>query len=398
MLDTGKSLSINKLKFCFWENHQPYIKSNRMRNIHAKLISEYGQESVRFLRWWEKLEMKMADFQNHRRFTLRCLSKDLTPVSIKLKTTVKTPKGIYIVRKAERRLMNERIRSINNTINMFRWQIDTCINSLGSCIGMEVMEDCHRVISLRRERRHKNTLERQTKKFNWLWQRNIGGHSNYQHGGEGYWEEDTRETRSHNTETNQINTETARTAGTIKESSMTRKWVHNLSKTPLTEDQEKVLARGPNFSIVTKEPPVGEYISQIERMCQQLKQGKVKELRGAIKSILKNIQPPRPNISKEEVKAIQELKRDKEKTILTTDKGVSMVVLDKEDYIKKLEDLLKQNTYRELAADPTNKYKNKLINLLKTIKSEGGMNNNTYKKLYPTGGSIPQVLWAPQNT
>ena len=69
-----------------------------MRNIHAKLISEYGQESVRFLRQWETLEMKMVDFQNHRRFTLRCLSKDLIPVSIKLKTTVKTPKGIYIVR------------------------------------------------------------------------------------------------------------------------------------------------------------------------------------------------------------------------------------------------------------------------------------------------------------
>ena len=137
-----------------------------MRNIHAKLISEYGQESIRFLRQWEKLEMKMVDFQNHRRFMLRCLSKGITPVSIKLKTTVKTPKGIYIVRRAERMLMNERIRSINNMITMFRWQVDTCINSLGSCIGVEAMEECHRSISLRRERRHNNTLERQIKKFN----------------------------------------------------------------------------------------------------------------------------------------------------------------------------------------------------------------------------------------
>ena len=227
-------------------------------------------------------------------------------------------------------------------------------------------------------------------------QRNTGGHSNYQHGGEGYWEEDTRETRSYNTETNQTNTETARTPGTIKESSMTRKWVHNLSQTPLTEDQQTDLARGPNFAIGAKEPPVGEYISQIERMCQQLKQGKVEELRGETKSILKNIQPPRPNISKEEAKAIQELKRDKEKIILTTDKGVSMVVLDKEDYIKKSEDLLKQNTYRELVADPTNKYKNKLINLLKTIKSEGGMNNNTYKRLYPTEAVSPKHYGLPK--
>ena len=142
----------------------------------------------------------MADFQNHQRFTLRCLSKEIIPVSIKLKTTVKTPKGIYIVRKAERMLMNERIRLINNMITMFRWQIDTCINGLGSCIEMEAMEECHRFISLRRERRHKNTLERQTKKFNLLWQRNTGGHSNFQHGGKGYQEEDTEKfTRTNQT-------------------------------------------------------------------------------------------------------------------------------------------------------------------------------------------------------
>ena len=147
---------------------------------------------------------------------------------------------------------------------------------------------------------------------------------------------------------------------------------------------------------MAKEPPVGEYISQIERMCLQLKQGMVEELRGETKSILKNIQPPRPNISKEEAKAIQEHKRDKEKIILTTDKGVSIVVLDKDNYIKKSDVLLKQNTYRELVADPTNKYKNKLINLLKTIKSEGGMNNNTYKRLYPTGAISPKYYGLPK--
>ena len=73
---------------------------------------------------------------------------------------------------------------------------------------------------------------------------------------------------------------------------MGKKWVHNLSQTPLTEDQEKVLARGPNFAVVAKQPTVGKYISQIERMCQQLNQGKVEELQGETKAILKNIQPP----------------------------------------------------------------------------------------------------------
>ena len=51
-----------------------------------------------------KIEMKMADFQNHRRFTLRCLSKDVIPVSVKLRSNIKTPKGNYIVRKVKRAL------------------------------------------------------------------------------------------------------------------------------------------------------------------------------------------------------------------------------------------------------------------------------------------------------
>ena len=131
-------------------------------------------------------------------------------------------------------------------------------------------------------------------------------------------------------------------------------------------------------------------------MCQQLKQVKVEELQGEIKSIVRNIQPPKPNISKEEAKAIQELKQDKEKIILTAKKGVSMVVMDKEEYIKKSEDLLKQHTYRDLTIDPTNKYKNKLINLLRTIKVEGGINNITYERLYLTGAGSPKHYGLPK--
>ena len=77
---------------------------------------------------------------------------------------------------------------------------------------------------------------------------------------------------------------------------------------PTFEDQEKVLARGPNYAVVTREPPVGEYIAQIERMCQNLDQGKAEELRGEVKSILRNIQTPKCNISKEEAKGHSRIK------------------------------------------------------------------------------------------
>ena len=39
-------------------------------------------------------------------------------MSIKLESQVKTPKGLKIIRRPEISLLNKRIRSINNTINM----------------------------------------------------------------------------------------------------------------------------------------------------------------------------------------------------------------------------------------------------------------------------------------
>ena len=84
-----------------------------------------------------------------------------------------------------------------------------------------------------------------------------------------------------------------------------------------------------------------------------------------------------------------ELRRDKNRIILTADKGVSILVMDKQDYIKKAEELLDQSAYKSIPTDPTTKYKNKLISLLKTIRTEGGINEVTYRRFYPTGVGSP---------
>ena len=47
----------------------------------------------------EKNELKMADLKNHRWFTLRCISNSIIPVSVQLKSNIKTPKGLYLIEK-----------------------------------------------------------------------------------------------------------------------------------------------------------------------------------------------------------------------------------------------------------------------------------------------------------
>ena len=77
--------------------------------------------------------------------------------------------------------------------------------------------------------------------------------------------------------------------------------------------------------------------------------------------------------------------------VLAADKGVAMVVLNRHDYIKKARALLDDsNTYKPITSDPTTKLKNRLINILEMMKGEGDIDENTYKKVYPTGASAPK--------
>ena len=72
------------------------------------------------------------------------------------------------------------------------------------------------------------------------------------------------------------------------------------------------------------------------------------------------------------------------------DKGVALVVMDKEDYVQKAKELLDQPTYKNITNDPTLKHKNKFVNILKAIKTEGEIDEALYKKLYPTGAGPPK--------
>ena len=73
--------------------------------------------------------------------------------------------------------------------------------------------------------------------------------------------------------------------------------------------------------MVPRSPPITEYVASIEYVCTILKQGEAEELRGEVKAIMKMVQPPKYNLTKEEHKVLEELKKDKNRMVLTADKG-----------------------------------------------------------------------------
>ena len=112
-------------------------------------------------------------------------------------------------------------------------------------------------------------------------------------------------------------------------SNRSSKSVVNLSSTPLTTAQASFLFKGPNFSLASGNPPNVEFISVVEAACQRLPEQETRELRAEVNILLKRAKPPKCNISRDKMKTLKELKEDQEMIVLTVDKGLAMMVMDR---------------------------------------------------------------------
>ncbi len=85
-------------------------------NLFKNIRENYGQSTVRLVRELEKNEQKIASYRNHLVFTLRCKEEEVIPPSLRLKCPIPTTNARNIILRAQKQLLNERIRTINNKI------------------------------------------------------------------------------------------------------------------------------------------------------------------------------------------------------------------------------------------------------------------------------------------
>ena len=164
---------------------------------------------------------------------------------------------------------------------------------------------------------------------------------------------------------------------------------------PLTEAQESLLARGPIFFIVLRYPPRKPTLQQLKRFAWSSPQD-TEELWTETSRVIKRSCPLPSQTSAMETRVIKVLKEDRYRVILTADKRVAMVVMDKK-YIDRAHHLLPDlKTYRTLNKDPINKLKNKLAPTLRDIKTQGGHSDHKYKRLYATS-AVPPCFIGSQN-
>ena len=116
-------------------------------------------------------------------------------------------------------------------------------------------------------------------------------------------------------------------------------------------------------------------MAAVKEACSKLPSMEADELRADTSCLLKNHCPCNKfNISKDEHRDIEELREDQSRVILAADKGVAMVVMEKQDYTDKALILLcDTSTYNNINEDPTMRLRNSLITKLKDIKQKGGL-------------------------
>ncbi|XP_072038548.1 uncharacterized protein [Amphiura filiformis] len=339
-------------------------------NFHASIRNDYGKDCLNNIRQLEKTGCKIARYRNHLRFSLHCKHQRITPVSLRLSSTVKGTKADNILRRAERSLLNVRIGQIVRKLDDLESEKDrignvlNTANVLPSDIVTEVTSRCE----LSQLKEHELSKRRQQQKFTRLVERKS-----------------------------EINTQKK---GNNIASECISKWVKNCSDRLLNDSELSVLVKGLNFAVTPAKLPVVDIVTSTESACRKLPPGEAGELRAKVVNLVTrpNCNKIDSNLSKEEREALQQLQKDQSIQILPADKGRLVVILNSEEYNRKCEKLLSDtNTYKNLGKkDPTSKYKKQLTSVLLEIEKEGGINRVEYRQLYPTTETPPKFYGLPK--
>ena len=121
-----------------------------------------------------------------------------------------------------------------------------------------------------------------------------------------------------------------------------KKWVINMSSRQLNHIKTDLIAKGLNFSITSKTLPKKDIRATIEDAVKDLEKEEADTIRVKISITLQSFKPSKDNLSKDEPKALKELKSDTSIANLPAEIGRPIVIPNREDYLKKIYGSYKQ--------------------------------------------------------
>lgn len=193
------------------------------------------------------------------------------------------------------------------------------------------------------------------------------------------------------------------------------KVIHNFSSVELSDFDKLVLGKGLNFAISPKKLNYADYCLNFEILFRDIMKldmnnnanedfikTKLKEAALSSFENFNNDHTSHNNLSKDEFDSLEALASNRDLIIQKSDKGNAIVLLDKNVYINRMLDILKDNSKFELLSPGVikpgkelqfiDKEEDKVRSFLKKLHQYGKISKATFNSLYPIG-SRPGVLY-----
>ena len=159
--------------------------------------------------------------------------------------------------------------------------------------------------------------------------------------------------------------------------------------------EEVFTTERPKFAVTLATIPIKEYISTTTVAALQAGELNGVDCSGLYHDVSRipntfTNKPINTNITKAEYLVLENLRKDNDHIIVTADKGVVLVVMDKTEYITKCEALLQDNSvYQHLSKDTSPTIQKELIKILKEYKNNNFISETEYTQLTPHSSNSP---------
>ena len=99
------------------------------------------------------------------------------------------------------------------------------------------------------------------------------------------------------------------------------------------------------FAIAPNKIPKFDILAPVEANISHLSDNAKSQIRVQVSNAIQFSKAPKPNLSKQEMQALRQLRLDKTRVVLQADKGNCTVVMDETDYSEKINLLLGDKNY-----------------------------------------------------
>ena len=299
-------------------------------SIFLRIRQEAGQKALSLAQRLEKTTFKLEAHHRHLHFSHKALKNQFVPRSLRFKSPGCHPVFQQIMDRASKHCLRARISICHYHIKTSQDNIKITKRELSLLINENTFSTLMSFLESRARSFHNNINARHAKKL-----------ANY-----------------------------LNSIGSQKADIDKNNWVVNLSKKPLLPEERSLLGKGPKFAPTPTNIPHKNIVAEIEAAIRHLPDDSKDAVRTCSAAILHRARLlAHNNVSKEERKALNNLKKDQSRVVMKADKGNCFVVMDRSDYDNKMETLLNdRSTYEVVSTSPFHRIERELNVILLSLK------------------------------